>query len=148
MRYGKKATIAIFLAMPAAGVSAALAQAPSPGMNYTSFDANSVKAVQLGYYGFARRDCSAGPLPAIRVVEPPKSGTLTIRRGLLTTNRVAGCPALKVPAQVAFYRARAGASGTDHIVYVVSNADGLANAYDVTINIRAAPGALQPDNPI
>lgn len=144
----KSAAIAIFLVMAAVGVKPAFAQA-SPGMNYTSFEATSAKAVQLGYYGFARKDCEAGPLPAIRVVEPPKSGTLTIRRGILTTNRLAGCPALRVPAQVAFYTARAGASGTDHIVYVVSNADGVANAYDVMITIRRPTGALQqPGNPI
>lgn len=151
MRRGKKATVSIALAA-AIGVpaAAAFAQAPAPSMNYTSFDATSANPVQLGYYGFARKGCAPGPLPTIRVVESPKSGTLTIRRGVLTTNSVVGCPGLRIPAQVAFYRARAGSSGADHIVYIVTNADGVANAYDVTINIRegASPSATQPGNPI
>ncbi|MGO8797796.1 MAG: hypothetical protein ACLQJL_01775 [Roseiarcus sp.] len=127
----------------------ALAQG-APSVNYTSFDATSAKPVQIGYYGSAHKDCTPAPLPNIRVVEPPKSGTLTFRRGVLTTSNVAGCPGLRIPAQVAFYRARAGATGTDHIVYLVTNTDGAAGAYDVTINIKEAPNspAPNPGNPI
>ena len=133
----------------ACGASGALAQA-APSVNYTSFEATSAKPVQIGYYGSAHKDCTPAPLPTIRVVEPPKSGTLTIRRGVLTTNNVAGCPGLRIPAQVAFYRARAGATGTDHIVYLVTNADGAAGAYDITIKIKEAPNssAPNPGNPI
>lgn len=135
----------------AAGVApgTGLAQA-APTMNYTSFDATSAKPVQIGYYGFAHKDCAPAPLPTIRVVEPPKSGTFTIRHGVLTTNRVAGCPGLRIPAQVAFYQARAGAAGTDHFVYVVTNESGATGAYDVTINIKPAPrpAAATPGNPI
>ena len=129
--------------------AAALAQA-APSANYTSFDATSAKPVQIGYYGSARKDCAPAPLPTIRVVEPPKSGTFTVRRGVLTTNRVAGCPGLRIPAQVAFYLARAGAAGTDHFVYLVINESGVAAAYDVTINIKQAPklAAPTPGNPI
>jgi hypothetical protein len=139
------AILAAATALPAA----ALAQAAS-SMNYTSFDATSAKPVQVGYYGSAHKDCTPAPLPTIRVVEPPKYGTFTIRRAILTTNNLAGCPGLKVPAQVALYQARPGAAGTDHIVYLVTNGDGSAGAYDVTINIREAPKSSTPnlDNPI
>jgi hypothetical protein len=138
------------MAAAASSVLAAMAQAPPPSMNYTSFDATSAKAVQIGYYAFARKDCTAGPLPTIRVVEPPKSGTLTIRRGVLTTNGVAGCPSLRVPAEVAYYKARPGAAGSDHIIYIVTNAVGGEGAYDVTINIKEAPktSAPTPGRPI
>lgn len=43
------------------------------------------------------------------------------------------------PAQVAFYQARAGATGTDHLVYAVINPSGAVATYDVTINIKEAP---------
>jgi hypothetical protein len=62
----------------------------------------------------AHKDCTPAPLPTIRVIEAPKSGTLTVRRGELKTDQVAGCPGLKTPAQVVFYQARAGTLGTDH----------------------------------
>ena len=68
-----------------------------------------------------------------RVIEAPKSGTLTVRRGELKTDQVAGCPGLKIPAQVAFYQARVGASGSDHLVYEVTNPTGEVATYDVTI---------------
>jgi hypothetical protein len=81
----------------------------------------------------------ASPLPVIRLIEAPKSGTRTLRRGELKTDQVAGCPGLKMPAQVVFYQARAGAIGTDHLVYLVANPTGEVGSYDVTIKIKEAP---------
>ena len=111
LRYGGLA-----LALAAIIVTAALAQ-PAPSGNYTSFEATSAKPVQIGYYAEAHKDCTPAPLPTIRVIEAPKSGTLTVRVGELKTNQVAGCPGLKTPARVVFYQARAGTLGTDHLVY-------------------------------
>jgi hypothetical protein len=118
--------------------NAAFAQ-PAPSSNYTSFDATSAKPVQLGYYASAHKDCTPAPLPTIRVIEAPKSGTLTVRRGELKTDQVAGCPGLRTPAQVVFYQARAGGTGSDHLVYVVTNPTGEVGSYDVTITIKEAP---------
>jgi hypothetical protein len=145
---GWSAVVALYAAAVAVP-AAALAQAPS-STNYTSFDATSAKPVQIGYYGSAHKDCTAAPLPTIRVVEAPRSGTFTVRRGVLTTNNLAGCPGLRVPAQVAFYLALPGVTGTDHIVYLVSNPDGSLGAYDVSINIKEAPKPSKPGlaNPI
>jgi len=98
------------LALAAMMVTAALAQ-PAPSSNYTSFEATSAKPVQIGYYAEAHKDCTPAPLPTIRVIEAPKSGTLTVRVGELKTNQVAGCPGLKTPARVVFYQARGGALG-------------------------------------
>jgi hypothetical protein len=110
--------------------------------NYTSFEATPGKPVQLGYYASTHKDCTPAPLPTIRVIEAPKSGTLTVRRGELKTDQVAGCPRLKIPAQIAFYQARAGASGSDHLVYEVANPTGEVGTYDVAINIKEAPKRL------
>ncbi|MGD1213214.1 MAG: SapC family protein [Candidatus Acidiferrales bacterium] len=41
-------------------------------------------------------------------------------------------------------QARAGALGTDHLVYVVTNATGEVASYDVTINIKEAPAQVKP----
>jgi len=122
----------------------------APTANYTSFEATSAKPVQIGYYATARKDCAPAPAPTIRVIEAPKSGTLTIRSGVLTTSTVAGCPNLKTPAQIVFYQARSGTVGTDHLVYAVVGLDGKVNGFDVTITIRDSPKApiSSQDNPI
>ncbi len=54
-------------------------------------------------YAEAHKDCTPALLPTIRVIEAPKSGTLTVRVGELKTNQVASCPGLKTPACVVFY---------------------------------------------
>jgi hypothetical protein len=118
--------------------TAALSQ-PAPTSNYTSFEATAAKPVQLGYYASAHKNCTPAPVPVVRVIEAPKSGILTVRRGELKTDQVAGCPGLKMPAQVVFYQARAGAIGSDHLVYEVTNPTGEVGSYDVTINIKEAP---------
>ena len=134
--------LAVLFPLVAAAISistVALAQ-PAPTSNYTSIEATPAKPVQLGYHASAHKNnCSPAPLPTIRVVQVPKAGTLTVRRALLTTDKIAGCPGLKIPAQVVFYQARAGATGSDHIVYEVTSENGEVATYDVTINIKEAP---------
>lgn len=143
MRIPVRAPAVLFLLTAAMVSSAALAQ-PAPSSNYTSFDATSAKPTQLGYYAAAHKDCTPAPLPKISVIEAPKSGTLTVRRGELKTDQVAGCPALKTPVQVVFYQARAGAVGGDHLVYLVTNPTGEMATYDVTITIKEAPEQVKP----
>lgn len=133
------------LALVLAGVvsTVALAQ-PAPSSNYSSFEATPSKPVQLGYYAAAHKDCTPALIPTIRVIEAPKSGILTVRRGELKTDQVAGCPGLKMPAQVVFYQARAGATGSDHLVYVVTNPTGEVAIYDVSITIKEGPKSPSP----
>ena len=88
----------------------------------------------------------ARALPMISVIEAPKSGMLTVRRGELKTDQVAGCPGLKIPAQVAFYQARAGATGSEHLVYEVTTSTGEVGTYDVTITIKDAPEQVKPSS--
>lgn len=114
------------------------AQSPSSN-NYTSFDVIPARPLQVGYYASAHKNCTPAALPVIRVIEAPKLGILTVRRGELKTNQVAGCPELMIPAQVIFYQARVGSGGTDHLVYEVTNSAGEVGTYDVTINIKEAP---------
>ncbi len=122
-------------------VSASLAQ----DANHSNVDAAPDKPVQLSYHASAHKsDCSAGPLPTIRVIEAPKSGVLTVRKAVLTTNKVAGCPGLKTPAQVVFYLARAGFAGPDHVKYEVTGENGEVATCDVTITVKAAPPAQSP----
>jgi hypothetical protein len=134
----------MFAAATIASMSIGHAQ-PSSVKNYTSIEAARDVPVQIGYFASAHKDCTKDCTPArvptIRVAEPPRSGTLTIREAELTTGRIAGCLALKVPAKVLFYQARMGSLDTDHIVYEVTSSNGEVAEYQVTINIREGPKA-------
>ena len=82
------------------------------------------------------------------MIEPPKDGVLTVRKAVLTTNKVAGCPGLKTPVLVVFYQSKEGYSGTDHVRYAVTNAQGQTEGYDVTITVKPAPaGGTPPKQP-
>jgi hypothetical protein len=111
----------------------ALAQAA----NYTSVEATSVKPVQLSYHASAHKsNCTPAALPTIRVKEAPKWGMLTVKRALLTTDKIAGCPAMKVP--------RAGYTGPDHLNYEVTSENGEVATYDVTSTVKAPPVTTPP----
>ena len=137
-------SLAVLSSLGAAVISTVALAQPAPTSNYTSIEATSAKPVQLGYYASAKKDCTPAPLPTIRVIEAPKSGTLTVRRGELKTDIIPGCPGLKMPAQVAFYQARAGATGSDHLVYEVTTSTGEVGTYDVTITIKEVPKPASP----
>ena len=122
-------------------VSASLAQ----DANYTSVDAIPDKSVQLSYHASANKsNCSPGALPTVRIIEAPKSGRLTVRNAVLTTNKIAGCPQLKVPARVVLYTANTGYTGPDHVKYEVTDENGQVATYDVTITVKAAPAESPP----
>jgi hypothetical protein len=122
--------------------SASLAQ----NANYGSVDAIPEKPVQLSYHASAHKsNCSPGAAPTVRVIEAPKSGMLAVREATLTTDKIAGCPALKTPAQVVFYTANTDYAGPDHVKYEVKDENGELASYDMTITVKAAePGQNPP----
>jgi hypothetical protein len=136
----------VLLACAIAGVpaSAALAQAA----NYTSVEATAGKPLQLTYHASAHKsDCTPARLSTFDVLQPPKLGLLTVRKALLTTNKVPDCPGLKIPAEVVFYRGREGSAGSDHVVYKVTSATGEVEVYDVTITLKPGPAPAPAPSP-
>jgi hypothetical protein len=128
--------LALCIGVFAITMSTTVLAEPPQSNSYTTVEVTSGTSVQLGYHASAKKDCSPAPLPTIRVIEVPRSGRLTVRRGVLTINTIAGCPGLKTPAQIAFYVARAGSGGKDHLIYEVTNFNGEVDVYDVTIEIK------------
>jgi hypothetical protein len=127
------------LALSGAAASLIATAALAQDVNYTSVEATSGKPLQLSYHASAHKNCTPAPLPTIRVIEAPKSGTLTVRGAVLKTDKIAGCPGLKTPAQVVFYLAHAGYVGPDHVKYEVTSENGEVATNDVTIVVKAAP---------
>jgi hypothetical protein len=77
-------TLLVSLAAGGLVATAALAQSA----NYGSFETTSNKPAQLGYCASAHKNCTPGALPTVRVIEPPKSGVLTVRKAVLSTDKV------------------------------------------------------------
>jgi hypothetical protein len=80
--------------------------------------------VRVGVYTSMRSDCTAGPLPAVRLSVTPEHGSVTVRRGTLKATNVKQCLAAELPAFVAFYRAKADSANDDHFELEVSFAAG------------------------
>ena len=68
-------------------------------------------------------------------MEPPKSGVLTVRKAILTTDKVVGCGPMKTPAQVVFYQARAGYEGPDKVKYEVTSENGEVAEIPLTLRL-------------
>jgi hypothetical protein len=136
------------LALGAVASVVACAALAEGSVSYASIEATSDHPVQLSYHGSAHRgNCSAAPVPTVRVTEPPKEGALVVREGVLTTDKVAGCPQLKIPAEVVFYEARAGYTGPDHVAYQVTDEKGQVASYDVTITVKEGSAPSEPSKP-
>lgn len=55
--------------------------------------------VRVGIHGNVSSECSPGPLPEIKVVTPPKYGTLAVSSGKTKAGTLKRCPQLEVPAR-------------------------------------------------
>jgi hypothetical protein len=100
------------------------------------------KEVRVGIYTDIRPDCTAGPLPAIRLVMPPAHGSVNVKRGTLKATNIKQCLATEVPAFVAFYRASDNYSGADEFLLEVSMA-GRKQLQHFRVNVSGAAGGGQ-----
>jgi hypothetical protein len=134
---------AVWIALAAASfAAAALAQTT----DYTSFDAAPGKPIEIGNYAAVGANCTAIAPPTIKVMEPPHSGTLSVRSGERVYT-VANCPPIKIRAEVLTYEARDGSTGTDRLVYDIVSASGQVSTKDVTLRLQDAPKAAPAPKP-
>src|SRR5262249_16134763 len=47
--------------------------------------------INAGIFTTIRNDCTAGPLPAVRLVAPPAHGKVTVKQGKLRATNVKSC---------------------------------------------------------
>jgi uncharacterized membrane protein len=99
------------------------------------------REVRVGIYTSMRADCSAGPLPAIRLAIAPDHGTVTVRRATIKATNVKQCLVAELPAFVAFYRAK-DSSNEDRFELEVSFAAGhkQIQRFHVVISNGASEG--------
>src|SRR6266581_5965311 len=75
--------------------------------------ATAGREVRVGVYTSIRPDCTAGPLPAIRLAVAPEHGTVTVRRAMLKATNLKQCLAAELPVLVAFYRPKPDSANDD-----------------------------------
>ena len=118
---------------------------PSLGQDqiFRTVKAAAGKPLRLGLIGNVTRECTPGPMPEVKVVTPPRNGTLAIRSGKARAGSLKRCPDLEVPIQAVFYQANSNFSGTDEVVYQVKQPDGKTQAITIRVEVSAgqAPGA-------
>ena len=69
-----------------------------------SFKALPNKDTRIGVYLNVLPDCTSGPLPTIRLANPPASGKVVVKTANVKATNYKACLALEVPAYVAFYK--------------------------------------------
>jgi hypothetical protein len=94
--------------------------------------------VRVGVYTSIRADCTAGPLPGIRLAVAPEHGTVTVRRAMLKATNLKQCLAMEVPAFVAFYRAGPASNSEDRFELEVNYSAGRKQTQHFHVNISKA----------
>lgn len=100
----------------------------------------TAKSIQVGVYLNVQPDCTSGTLPAIRLVEPPANGTVSIKRGKVTATNYKQCLALEVPAFIAFYQSKADFVGTDAVIIEIKYPQGRTEVQRIKIDVGGAGG--------
>ena len=97
--------------------------------------------IQVGAYINVQPDCSSGPLPTIRLAEPPAHGKITVKKAKANAMNYKQCLAIEVPAYVAFYRSVANFNGTDLLTLEVKYPGGRTETQKITVSIgTGTPG--------
>jgi hypothetical protein len=95
----------------------------------------------LGPYSNLNLDCSLIGHPQIKIVQAPKSGTVTtVRRNGFPNNPSshsrAHCNTRRVPVLDIVYRAKSNTSGTDQVIFEVIWPNGTFDSNTLNVSIR------------
>jgi hypothetical protein len=105
-----------------------------------SVKAQADKDVRVGVYANVQSDCTSGPLPTIRLSDPPANGRVTVKRVKIDATNYKQCLALQVPGLVAFYRSRPHFSGTDTMSLEVRMPGGNTQIQRITVTVSGGSG--------
>jgi hypothetical protein len=122
------------------GIAATAAQTPAPTTVERTAKGPAAKSIQVGLFLNVQPDCTSGPLPAIRMVEPPANGFITIKQAKVRATNYKQCLALEVPGFIAFYQSKPDFVGTDMAIIEVKYPQGRTELQRITINVGTGPG--------
>ena len=118
----------------------AAAQAPTERTVERSVKALPNKDTQIGVYLNVLPDCTSGPLPTIRLVNPPTAGKVIVKTAKAKATNYKACLALEVPAYVAFYKSPPEFSGDDVLTIEVKYAGGRTEIQKITVKVGGPGG--------
>lgn len=98
------------------------------------------EAINVGVYATLKSDCTAGPLPVVRLTQPPTHGRVTVKQGRLRATNFKQCLATEIPAFVAIYRSAPDFIGQDLLTLEIIGKNGKAQIQRVTVTVMR-PGA-------
>ena len=120
----------------------AAAQAPMERTVERSVKALPNKNTQIGVYLNVLPDCTSGPLPTIRLANPPTAGKVVVKTAKVKATNYKACLALEVPAYVAFYTSPPDFLGDDVMTLEVKFPGGRIEIQKITVRVTGA-GAQQ-----
>jgi hypothetical protein len=103
--------------------------------------------IRVGVFINVKNDCTSGPLPTIRLAEPPKSGKVQVKSGKISAKNYKTCLTLEAPAHIAFYRSEAGFSGNDVFTLEIRYPEGRVEIQKITVNVSDTAPAARPSQP-
>jgi hypothetical protein len=98
--------------------------------------------INAGIFTTIRHNCTAGPLPAVRLITPPAHGKVTVKQGRLRATNLKQCLGLELPAFVAIYRSAQDFIGQDIFTLEVIGAEGKSQIQRITVTVMK-PGVGQ-----
>ena len=122
------ASICISLALPAF----AFGQTPTIDRQVKGKPDTNINA---GIFTSIKRDCTAGPLPVVRLVTPPAHGKVTVKQGRLRATNLKQCLGTDLPAFIAIYRSAQDFIGQDLFTLEVIGAEGKSQIQRITVTV-------------
>jgi hypothetical protein len=95
----------------------------------------SGRDIRLGIYVNVGPNCQSGPLPSIRLRDPPQHGKVTVREAKVRATNYKKCLALEVPGFVAFYRSQSNFSGIDELTLTVEFPNGRTELQKIRVDL-------------
>jgi hypothetical protein len=119
--------------------AAALGQASTIERQYKTKPETNIN---VGIFSSIHKDCTAAPLPVIRLIIPPAHGKVTVKQGRLRATNLKQCLGADLPAFVAIYRSAGDFLGQDVFTLEVIGSGGKAQFQRITVTVMK-PGAGQ-----
>jgi hypothetical protein len=95
--------------------------------------------LNAGVFTTIRSNCTAGPLPVVRLIAPPAHGKVTVKQGRLRVTNLKQCLGIDVPAFIAIYRSAQDFIGQDMFTFEVTGAEGKSQIQRIIVTV------LKPD---
>jgi hypothetical protein len=108
------------------------------------FSGKPAQDIRIGVFATVRRDCKPGPLPTVKLKQPPSNGIVVVKRGRVRATNLKDCLAIEVPGFIAFYRSSPDFIGEDEVQLEVIDASGKTRLHSVRIKVTKNPETPPP----